>query len=59
MAAALFSQLGDSAKAHAISAGHSSGPRAHPEVAAVMREIGVDLADASTGKLTPEVAQLA
>ena len=59
MAAALFNQLADSSQARAISAGTDPGPRVHPEVVDVMREIGVDLADASTRKLTPEVAQQA
>ena len=56
MAAALFNQLADSSKARAISAGTDPGPRVHPEVIAVMREVGIDLADASTRKLTSEVA---
>ena len=57
MAAALFNQLADSSKARAISAGTEPGPRVHPEVIEVMREVGVDLTAASTRKLTPEVAQ--
>ena len=57
MAAALFNQLADSSKARAISAGTVPGPRVHPEVIAVMREAGIDLTDASTRKLTSEVAQ--
>ena len=57
MAAALFNQLADSSKARAISAGTDPGPRVHPEVIAVMREVGIDLTDASTRKLTSEVAQ--
>jgi arsenate reductase (thioredoxin) len=59
MAAALFNQLADSSKARAISAGTDPGPRVHPEVVAAMRENGIDLMDASTRKLTPEVAQQA
>ena len=59
MAAALFNQLVDSSKARAISAGTDPGRHVHPEVVAAMREIGVDLADASTSKLTPEIAQQA
>lgn len=57
MAAALFNQLADFSKARAISAGTDPGPRVHPEVIEVMREVGIDLTDASTGKLTPEVAR--
>ena len=57
MAAALFNRLVDSSKARAISAGTDPGSRVHPEVIAAMREVGVDLADASTRKLTPDVAR--
>src|SRR6185369_8561449 len=59
MAAAWFNALADPLQARAISAGTDPGPRVHPEVLAVMREVGVDLAAASTTKLTPEVAQRA
>jgi len=59
MAAAWFNRLVDPAKAHAISAGTDPGTRVHPEVVVAMREVGVDLAGASTTKLTPDVAQRA
>jgi len=59
MAAALFNQIADPAKAKAISAGTNPGPRVHPEVIEVMREIGVDLAGTSTTKLTSELAEQA
>ena len=59
MAAALFNQLANPAKARAISAGTHPGPRVHPEVVDVMREIGVDLSAAPTTRLTPDVAQRA
>jgi len=59
MAAAWFNELADPSKARAISAGTDPGPRVHPEVITAMREVGVDLAGASTTKLTPEVAQRA
>ena len=59
MAASLFNALADPEKARAISAGTDPGPRVHPEVITAMREVGVDLADASTMRLTPEVAQRA
>jgi arsenate reductase (thioredoxin) len=59
MAAAWFNQLADRSKARAISAGTHPGPRVHPEVIAAMREVGVDLANASTTTLTPELAQQA
>ena len=53
MAAALFNQLADPAKACALSAGTNPGERVHPEVVTVMREVGVDLAGARPQKLTP------
>ena len=59
MAAAWFNRLVDPAKAHAISAGTDPGTRVHPEVVVAMREVGVDLAGASTTRLTPDVAQQA
>jgi arsenate reductase (thioredoxin) len=57
MAAAWFNQLADPAKARALSAGTNPGSKVHPEVVTVMREVGIDLADASTRKLTPELAR--
>ena len=59
MAAAWFNELADLSKARAISAGTQPGPRVHPEVITAMREVGVDLAGASTTRLTPELAQQA
>lgn len=59
MAAAWFNLLADPAKARAISAGTDPGPRVHPEVVAVMNEVGIDLADAPTSKLTLELARRA
>jgi arsenate reductase (thioredoxin) len=43
MAAAWFNELADPAKARAISAGTAPGAAVHPEVVAVMKEVGVDL----------------
>jgi arsenate reductase len=57
MAAAFFNQLADPAKAHAISAGTEPGERVHPEVLAVMQEIGIDLSHAKPTKLTQELAR--
>lgn len=57
MAAAFFNQLADPAKAKAISAGTEPGVRVHPEVLAVMREIGIDLSSAKPQKLTDELAR--
>ena len=59
MAAAWFNQLARPDRARAISAGTAPGPHVHPEVLAVMREVGIDLSGASTGLLTPEVARQA
>lgn len=57
MAAAFFNQLADPQKAQAISAGTQPGERVHPEVAAVMHEIGIDLSHAKPKKLTEELAK--
>lgn len=59
MAAAWFNLLADPARARAVSAGTNPGPCVHPEVVAAMREVGVDLSDAPTAKLTPELARRA
>jgi arsenate reductase len=57
MAAAFFNSIADPAKAVAISAGTQPGERVHPEVLAVMGEVGIDLSGARPRKLTPELAQ--
>ncbi len=57
MAAAFFNLTADPAKAVAISAGTQPGERVHPEVLAVMREVGIDLSSAKPRKLTAELAQ--
>ncbi len=56
MAAALFNALADPARADALSAGTKPGAAVHPEVAIVMREIGLDLSSASPRLLTAELA---
>lgn len=56
MAAAIFNQLADPGKARAISAGTNPGERIHPEVQAVMQEVGIDLSNAKPQKLTGELA---
>ncbi|MEZ0230061.1 MAG: arsenate reductase ArsC [Planctomycetota bacterium] len=56
MAAAFFNALADRTKARAISAGTEPGERVHPEVLAVMKEVGIDLSTAKPTKLTPELA---
>jgi protein-tyrosine-phosphatase len=57
MAAAFFNQLVDGKKAEAVSAGTEPGARVHPEVQAVMQEIGIDLSNAKPQKLTEELAR--
>lgn len=57
MAAALFNRVADPLKARALSAGTRPGPRVHPEVLAVMREIGIDLAAARPRLLTADLAR--
>jgi protein-tyrosine-phosphatase len=57
MAAAFFNHFADRGKAQAISAGTEPGLRVHPEVLAVMQEIGIDLSGAKPQKLTEELAQ--
>jgi arsenate reductase len=59
MAAAWFNLLADPAKARAISAGTDPGSRVHPEVVDVMRDEGIDLANATTTKLTQDLAEQA
>jgi len=57
MAAALFNLLADQTKAKAVSAGTNPATKVHPEVLAVMAEIGVDLSKAQPTLLTQELAQ--
>jgi arsenate reductase len=59
MAAAFFNALADPAKARAVSAGTRPAGRVHPEVVAVMREVGIDLAGAQPRRLTDELAATA
>ena len=56
MAAAFFALLADPARAQAVSAGTTPGEHVHPEVAAVMSEVGVDLSSARPQRLTAELA---
>jgi arsenate reductase (thioredoxin) len=57
MAAAWFNLLADTASAQAISAGTEPGTRVHPEVAVVMREVGVDLDVVTPQLLTDGLAR--
>ena len=56
MAAALFNQMADPARAEAVSAGTTPADRVHPEAADAMREMGVDLAGSKPQLLTAELA---
>jgi len=56
MAAAFFNQMAEPARANALSAGTTPAERVHPEVAAVMGEVGIDIAAAKPQLLTTEVA---
>ena len=59
MAAAWFNRLAESSKAEAISAGTEPGTQVHSTVVEVMREVGIDLADATPQKLTENLARRA
>jgi len=56
MAAAFFNRLVNPDRARAISAGTTPAERVHPEVAAAMSELGIDLAAARPQHLTAELA---
>lgn len=55
MAAAFFNAAADPTRACARSAGTEPVAHVHPEVVAVMREVGIDLARAIPTRLTPEL----
>jgi arsenate reductase (thioredoxin) len=59
MAAALFNELADRAKAGALSAGTHPGERIHREVVVVMREVGLDSSGLRPQKLTAAIASQA
>ena len=56
MAAAFFNQLADRHRARALSAGTQPAEHVHPEVVAVMREVGLDLRGAQPTRLTDALA---
>jgi arsenate reductase (thioredoxin) len=56
MAAAFFNQLADPSRACALSAGTQPAAHVHPEVVAVMHEVGIDLSSARPTFLTNELA---
>ncbi len=57
MSAAFFNSMADPTIARAISAGTQPAERVHPVVVDAMREVGIDLANATPQKLTTELAQ--
>ena len=59
MAAAFFNALVNPKKARALSAGTEPGNRIHPEVMAVMKEVGIDLSQSKPQKLTDDLARQA
>jgi len=58
MSAALFERA-SAGRHRALSAGTTPADRVHPEVVAVMRELGIDLAGRVPRKLTNELAEQA
>jgi arsenate reductase len=58
MSAALFAQAA-AGRHQALSAGTTPAEHVHPEVVAVMRELGIDLADRTPQLLTRELAEQA
>jgi protein-tyrosine-phosphatase len=59
MAAALFNRHVDPSRGRAISAGTQPGDQVHPEVAAALLEVGIDVGNARPRKLTDELARQA
>lgn len=59
IAAALFNQYADPARARAISAGTHPAERVHPEVVTAMLVRGIDLSSQTPQKLTTELAATA
>ena len=57
IAAAFFNSMADGSKARAVSAGTQPGERVHPEVVAVMKEVGIDLSQAQPQRLGLELAR--
>lgn len=56
IAAALFNQRANPVTARAISAGTQPAPHVHPEVVALMRDMGIDLSGQRPQKLTDALA---
>lgn len=58
MSQALFTRAANGAHS-ALSAGTTPADHVHPEVIAVMRELGIDLSDRTPQLLTPDLAEQA
>jgi arsenate reductase len=56
MAAAFFNALVDRSRGYAVSAGTEPAARVHLEVVAAMREVGIDLGEATPRRLTEDLA---
>jgi arsenate reductase len=59
MAAAFFERLADPRVAESVSAGTQPGEQVHPEVVAVMGEVGIDISARKPQKLTDHLARTA
>jgi arsenate reductase len=57
MAAALFNELADPKRARAISAGTRPGTALHPEVVTAMREVDIDLSNATPQYLSTDLSK--
>jgi arsenate reductase len=57
MAAAFFNTLANAARARAVSAGTRPETAVHPEVVAVMREVGIDLSAAKPQYLSSDLTR--
>ena len=57
MAAAFFNAIADPERARSLSAGTKPAEHVHPEVVALMREIGIDLRSAQPTRLTDDLVR--
>jgi arsenate reductase len=57
IAAAYFAAMADPSRVQGVSAGTQPAERVHPEVVAVMQEVGFDLSDAHPQYLTEDLAR--
>ena len=57
MAAAFFKKLADATRAYAVSAGTRPEKHVHPEVVAIMREVGIDLSQVTPQYLSSDLCK--